>query len=90
MSIRVRIPPFLRKSTAGRRVVETTGRNVGECFDDLETQFPGIKQLLCDQQGRLDEFIEVFINSESSYPEELSKPVKDGDELTIAIFIAGG
>lgn len=90
MSIKVRIPPFLREFTAGREVVETIGQNVGECLDNLEVQFPGIKQQLYDERGQLLDYFEIYVNSESSYPEELSKPVRDDDEISIILLVAGG
>lgn len=34
--------------------------------------------------------INIYVNGESAYPEELAKPVKDGDELTIDLIIEGG
>lgn len=90
MSVKVRIPPNLRGLTGNQDVVKTTGKDVGECIENLDAQFPGIKNSLCDKRGQLYNYYEIYVNSESSYPEELRKPVKDGDELTIAIFIAGG
>ena len=89
MSIMVEIPPFLQKFTGGREAVETTGQTVGECLDNLEIQFPGIKHQLFDKRGCLGLF-EIYINSESSYPEELAKLLKDGDKLTIVALIGGG
>jgi len=35
-------------------------------------------------------YVDIYVNQESSYPEELAKPVKDGDELHITMIIAGG
>ncbi len=90
MGIKVRIHPFLQQFTGGQDVVESTGRTVGECLDNLEIQFPGIKQRLCDKQGHLYDYYEIYVNSESSYPEQLAKPVKDGDVLSIVIMIGGG
>ena len=86
----MRLHPYLRKFAGGREVVQVVGRTIGECVDDLEAQFPGIKQRLCDDEGKLLSFYEIYVNSESSYPEELAKPVKDGDELTVVTLIAGG
>lgn len=86
----MRLHPYLRKSAGGREVVQVVGRTIGECVDDLEAQFPGIKQRLCDDEGKLLSFYDIYVNSESSYPEELAKPVKDGDELTVVTVIAGG
>ena len=34
--------------------------------------------------------IEVFINLETTYPQELAVPVKDGDEIHVAVMLAGG
>ncbi len=86
----MRLHPYLRKSAGGREVVQVVGRTIGECVDDLEAQFPGIKQRLCDDEGKLLSFYDIYVNSESSYPEEFAKPVKDGDELTVVTVIAGG
>jgi hypothetical protein len=35
-------------------------------------------------------YVDIYVNQDSSYPEELAKPVKDGDRLSIALMIAGG
>jgi len=90
MSVKVRLHPYLRKCTDGRREVEVAGQTVGECIDDLETRFPGIKQQLCDERGKLLAKCDIHVNGCSSYPEELAKPVEDGDELTIVTFVAEG
>jgi len=63
---------------------------VGECLQDLVNQFPAIKQRLYDKNGKLANFVEIYVNSESSYPEELAKVVKDGGEITIMALISGG
>jgi len=90
MGVKVVLPPYLRRFTGGREWVEATGRTIAECLDNLEIQFPGIKQRLCDQRGRLFSFYDIYVNSHSSYSEELAKAVKDGDELTIVPLIGGG
>ncbi|MFP3975721.1 MAG: hypothetical protein ACLFVK_05800, partial [Dehalococcoidia bacterium] len=53
MSIKLRVPPNLFMLTGYQKIVETTGQNVGECIDDLDSQFPGAKRMLCDKQGQL-------------------------------------
>ena len=93
MSVKVKVPLDLQKFTAGREIVEVTGKTVGDCLDGLQIQFPRIKQQLCDEQGRLLNFYYIFVNSDSPYPVELAKPVKDGDVLSIVplvIPIGGG
>ena len=41
-------------------------------------------------ETQLLSYIDIYVNRESAYPEELNKPVKDGDELHIVIIIGGG
>ena len=90
MSIRVRLHPFLQNLAGGREVVEVTGHTTGECIEDMEGRFPGIKQQIRDKQGQLRRYCEILVNSKSTYPKELTTPVKDGDQIDIVIFAAGG
>jgi molybdopterin converting factor small subunit len=74
----------------GLDVVEVDGRTVGECLSRLVEQFPGFQETLFAKSGKLQNWIEIYVNMESAYPEELAKPVKDGDEIHITIMLAGG
>ncbi|MCK5581341.1 MAG: hypothetical protein KAJ18_08720, partial [Candidatus Omnitrophica bacterium] len=56
----------------------------------LIQQFPGIETKLFDKNGKLLNYVDIYVNQESSYPEELAKSVKDVDELFITFMIAGG
>jgi molybdopterin synthase sulfur carrier subunit len=42
------IPPPLRTLTGGADRVEATGTSVRRVIDDLERQYPGIRDRLCD------------------------------------------
>ena len=90
MSIKVDIPSSLQCFASDIVVAEVDGSTVGECLEHLIKQFPDIKQALLDKSGKLDMFGDIYLNGESIYPEGLAKPVKDGDELYLAIFVAGG
>ena len=91
MSIRIRLHPYLKKFTHGHEVVETTGQTIDECINDLEIQFPELKQQLRDEQGRLFSSYAIHINSSDGFsPEETSTPVSDGDELIILTIPTGG
>lgn len=76
--------------TNNQAVVEVSGSTVAECLNQLVRKFPKLKPMLFDKRGRLLNYVGVFVNQEDSYPEELAKPVKDGDELYIALMIVGG
>lgn len=90
MSVKVHIHPSLRHLTDDREVVEVNGSNVGECFDTLVAEYPNLDEWLYEEKGKLSKYIDIFVNDESAYPEELRKPVKDGDEIYILMQIAGG
>jgi molybdopterin synthase sulfur carrier subunit len=91
MSVKVKLPLFFWRDLAGgKEQVESVGHTVGECLENLESQFPGIKQRLCDEQERLLPYYEIFVNSKDAYPEELAKPVKDGDVITVVVLLDGG
>jgi molybdopterin synthase sulfur carrier subunit len=87
----VRIPTPLRKLTNDVEVVQTAGANVGEVIDNLEQAFPGIKERLCDDQGKVRRFVNVFVNDEDiRFLEEKATVVKESDEISIVPAIAGG
>ena len=90
MSIKVRLHPILKRLAGGQEVVEVTGHTTGECLEDLESRFPVIKQLIRDNRGQLRRYCSILVNSESTYPEELATPVKDGDQIDIVVFFGGG
>jgi molybdopterin converting factor small subunit len=91
MSVRVNIfYPHLKQFTDNQDIVEVKGGTVGECISQLVEQFPGIEKGIFDKPGQLLNFIYFLINGVGVYPADLSKPVKDGDELTIVLLLAGG
>jgi len=90
MSIKISIPSYMRSFTNNTGVVEVNGSTVGECLNHLFKQFPRMRKQLFSRSGSLFENIIISINGESAYPEQLAKPVKDGDELKILFIIGGG
>jgi MoaD family protein len=90
MSIKVRLHPYLRKFVDSQSVVEVSGHTVEECIDSLDSRYPGIKQQLLNEQGKLRDYYDVCVNLQSSQADPLSEPIHDGDELLIITVIAGG
>lgn len=89
MSIKVKISTDLRRLTNHTEVVEVNGSTVGECLKHLVEQFPLIGGRLFSKQGLLL-YVSIYVNGVSAYPENLNKPVRDGDEIRIAGVIGGG
>lgn len=90
MSVKFKTHPFLRKLLNYQEVVEAEGNTIGECIDNLDSRFPGFKQQVVGKKDRFKDTLEVYLNNDPAYPEQLRKPVKDGDTVTIITYIAGG
>lgn len=90
MSVKVNIHRTHRIHTDGLEMVEVRGKTVGDCLDHLIERYPGMREGLFDKKGKLLNVVEVYVNNESAYPEELAKPVQDGDEIHLILMLAGG
>jgi len=90
MSVNVHIHATHRQFTNGLKVVSLEGGTVGECLDDLIKQFPGMEKALFAKKDQLLKNVEIYLNRESAYPNELGNPVKDGDEIHLVVMLAGG
>jgi molybdopterin converting factor small subunit len=90
MSVNIHIHKTHRQFTNGVEVVAVEGRTVGECLSQLINQFPGMEKALFAQKDKLLNVVEVFVNHNSAYPNELVKPVKDGDDIHLVVMLAGG
>jgi molybdopterin converting factor small subunit len=90
MPVKVHIHTTHRQFTNGLEVVSVEGNTVGECLTHLVQQFPGMEKALFAKKDKLLNVVEVFVNHATAYPNELTKPVKDGDEITLLVMLAGG
>ncbi len=90
MSVQLNIHKTHRSLTDNRHVVEVDGDTVGSCLQHLIQQYPGMKEKLFDKQGKLLNTIEIYLNMESTYPDELKKSVSRGDEIHVIVMLAGG
>ncbi len=90
MTIKVNIYADLQHLANNQASAEVKGSTVGECLNDLVRQFPGLRKALFDEKGDLLDYIEIYVNFESAYPEELAKKVKEGDEINTTIVNVGG
>jgi molybdopterin converting factor small subunit len=89
MGVKVRLHPILRYFAGGQEVVEAAGRTTGECLEDLENRSPDIKKMIRDKRGQLRSYCEILVNSQSVHPDELTTPVKDGDQIDIVVLVPG-
>ncbi len=91
MSVRVRVPTPLRKFTQGVDEVNAQGANVKSVVEDLEKKYPGIKERICDESGKIRRFVNVYVNGDDiRFLQNLETSIKEGDNISIVPAIAGG
>ena len=91
MSVTVRVPTPLQRVAGGAKNVKAAGASVSTVIDDLERQFPGFKDRLCEDDGSLRRFINIYVNGEDiRYNQGIDTSVKDGDEMSIIPAVSGG
>ena len=91
MPVTVRIPTPLQKLTNNLAEVQGAGATLKELIEDLERRYPGVKERICDETGKIRRFVNVFVNEEDvRFQQGEATPVKDGDEVSIIPAIAGG
>jgi len=91
MTVTVRIPTPLRKLTGGADEVSIDGATIGAMIDNLEAAHAGLKERLCDENGEIRRFVNVYLNDEDvRFLKGRDTELKDGDEISIVPAIAGG
>jgi adenylyltransferase/sulfurtransferase len=87
----INIPTPLRPFTDKKESVEVSGGTVGELLADLTHRYEGLRRHLYTDDGRLRNFVNVYLNDEDiRYLQREQTPVKPGDSLSIVPSVAGG
>ncbi len=91
MAVKVRIPTPLMKLTNNQSEVSAEGGTIAEILNNLESQYTGIKERICDESGAPRRFINIYLNEEDiRFLDGEKTGVKEGDEISIIPAIAGG
>jgi molybdopterin synthase sulfur carrier subunit len=91
MPVTVRIPQPLRNLTGNQATVPGGGGTLKACIEDLEANYPGIRERLMDDTGQLRRFVNVYVNGDDvRFMDGLGTALKDGDEVSIVPAVAGG
>jgi adenylyltransferase/sulfurtransferase len=91
MANTIHIPTPLRPFTDKQESVEVSGGTVGELLADLTRRYEGLRKHLYTDEGRLRNFVNVYLNDEDiRYLQREQTPVKPGDSLSIVPSVAGG
>jgi len=91
MPVLVRIPTPLRAVTKGAGEVQAKGDTVVDLIEDLERQYPGLRERLIEASGEVRRFINIYVNEEDiRFLQGKKTALKDGDQVSIVPAIAGG
>jgi molybdopterin synthase sulfur carrier subunit len=87
----VLIPTPLRKLTNELDTVQVAGATISELINNLDLAFPGLKNRVCDENGTVRRFVNVYVNGDDiRFLQENDTAIKENDEISIVPAIAGG
>ena len=90
MGAKVHLHSWHRGFADGLESLELEGTTIGECLENLVARYPRLREELFMKDGKLKNTIEIYLNLQSAYPDELRRPTKDGDDIHITVALAGG
>lgn len=87
----VRIPTPLRKLSGDRDELNISASNVSQMIEELEKECPGIKDRICDENGEVRRFINLYVNNEDiRFLDGKDTKLEESDSVSIIPAIAGG
>src|SRR6266581_4922922 len=90
-AVRIIIPTALRQYAANHDAVEIEADSVEQALGDLVDQFDQLRRHLYADDGRLRNFVNIYVNEEDiRYLEKDATNLKPGDTISIVPSIAGG
>ena len=73
------------------RVTSPPPHEIKDMVDDLEENFPGMKKRLCDDEGNLRNFVNVYVNGEDvRFLNGIDTELQNGNEISLVPAVAGG
>jgi sulfur-carrier protein len=89
--VAVRIPTILRAYTEGASEVAAEGATLADVIESLETNHPGIRARLLDEDGRLRRFVNIYVGDEDvRFADGLTTPTPEGVLVSVIPAVAGG
>jgi molybdopterin synthase sulfur carrier subunit len=77
--------------TGGVNQVDLDVADLSQMIDRLESDYPGFKERLLDEEGELRYFVNIYVNGEDiRFDDGLNTAIKSGDEVSIVPAVAGG
>lgn len=90
MKVKIDVQYFLMHLTEDQMVIDVDGNTIKECLEQLIARYPKVKKWLFREDGELANFVDIFVNLDSVFPNQLSDPVKDDDVIYIVMMHTAG
>ena len=93
MAVTINIPGPLRTFSGGFARVEIPSNpaTVKEALEELWKRYPGVRDRVVNEEGRLRKHINVFVGNENiRYSGDFGTPLKPGAEISILPAVSGG
>ena len=91
MSVQITIPAPLRRFTGEEQVIEVHAETINEVLDRLNEKHPGLRSRLCEDNGELRRFFNIYVNGEDvRFLDNLRTKISEGTEVSIIPAISGG
>ena len=88
MSIRIHVPIFYRSDANEEEILAENCGTVGECMSVIIRRYPDLGNMLFDRKGKLQTWVGIYVDGNDAFPNELAKPVKDGDEIRLFLYLS--
>jgi molybdopterin synthase sulfur carrier subunit len=90
-TVKIRIPTPLQRLTNNKDEVNGSGKTIKDMLSNLESDYPGFKERLYDDEGQLRRFINIYVNEEDiRFLDGEETNLNDGDSISVIPAIAGG
>jgi len=91
MKIKVRVSLSLHRFTGNKTEFECQGSTVEGILEDMRYQFPAIREILYDDEGKIRSSFSLLINGRIvKLLKNKETALKEGDEFLIMQLVAGG
>lgn len=87
---KLRLPAVLRPLTGGAAIVEVPAGSLGSLRDQIRTGYPALAERLYDADGRVREFVSVFVDGEDARELSDDHAIAERSEVVLLPAISGG
>ena len=87
---KLRLPTVLRPLAGGHPIVDVAASSLGSLREGIRSGYPDLAERLYDGDGRVREFVSVFVDGEDTRDLGDDHPVAEASEVVLLPAISGG